>query len=322
MNFSRIATVILMLLCVTAFASAGTLSPGVQAWYVSWQSGMAKLNADIIEAQLRKELDAADITSSFNTYINGYSLDVGDPESSGFIIGPAIRYETDDRLWEFNLAVMWFGAYTTNIDTSFVLNITGLPGPFANGSIPFTVNSELEIAHRDIDLRVRRKINDSISVFLGYKYQSYETSIESHYNINYESTIIFASNLDFSFFAEVHMPYAGLGYRHPFGDSFSLAANLGLGVPVGGRAEKELTINGTDYSENFKIKMAWAVMADIGLVYVMGGSVELRLGYQYQRFTLSVEEIDLDQDGRSNDSGDYVDVFQGVTFAAMYRIGI
>jgi hypothetical protein len=321
MNFSRIATVVLMLLCVTAFASAGTLSPGVQAWYVSWQSGMAKLNADIIEAQLRKELSVADVNGTYGGNISGYSLDVGDPESSGFIFGPAIRYETDDNLWEFNLSVMWFGAYTTNIDSTFTLYTTGLPFPFTNGSIPFTVNSELEVAHRDIDFRVRRAITDRVSAFAGYKYQSYETSIESHYNINYDA-IQFASNLDFSFFAEVHMPYAGLGYRHPFGDSFSLAANLGLGVPVGGRAEKELNINGTDYSENFKIKMAWAVMADIGLVYVMGGSVELRLGYQYQRFTLSVEEIDLDQDGRSNDSGDYVDVFQGVTFAAMYRIGI
>lgn len=320
MKFSRAAIVVIAALCIPAFSAAGTLSPGVQAWYVSWQSGMAKLNADIIEAQLRQELVAADITSSFNANISGYTLDVGDPEGSGFIFGPAISYETDDRNWEFNLSLMWIGSYTTNIDTSFILNVTGL-GPF-NGNIPFKVNSELEIAHRDIDLRARRKITDNISAFAGYKYQSYETSIASHYNINYGSAIIFASNLDFSFFAEVHMPYAGFGYRHPLGESFTLSANLGLGVPIGGRAEKTLTINGTDYSENFDIKMAWAVMADISIVYVMGGNVELHLGYQYQRFTLSVENIDIDQDGQSDDSGDYVDVFQGVTFAALYRFGI
>ncbi|HPA73641.1 MAG TPA: hypothetical protein PKY31_15330 [Spirochaetota bacterium] len=321
MKLFRLATVVLAALFVPVLASAGTLSPGVQAWYVSWQSGMAQLNADIIEAQLRQELDAADGDGTFGGNINGYSLDVGNPEGSGFIFGPALRYETDDRLWEFNLSIMWFGAYTTNIDTSFILNVTGI-SPLLNGSIPFKVSSELEIDHRDIDLRARRKITDAFSAFVGYKYQSYETSIGSHYNINYGSTINFASNLDFSFFAEVHMPYAGVGYSHPFGSAFSLAANLGLGVPIGGRAEKELSINGTDYSENFDIKMAWAVMGDISLVYVMGSSVELRLGYQYQRFTLRVENIDIDQDGQSDDSGDYVDVFQGVTFAALYRIGV
>lgn len=320
MNLPRIATAVLMLLCITAFASAGTLSPGVQAWYVSWQSGMAKLNADIIEAQLRKELSDADILSAYAGNINGYSLDVGEPEGRGFVYGPILQYETDDHVWVFNLSIMWLGAYTTSIDTSFVLNTVAL-GPFT-GSIPFTVNSELEIAHHDIDLRACRKITENISGFFGYKYQSYETSIKSNYNVTNGVTSYFNSNLDFSFFAEVHMPYAGLGYRHPFGDTFSLAANLGLGVPVGGRAEKELIINGTDYSEDFKIRMAWAVMADISLAYVMGGSVELRLGCKYQRFTLRVEEIDIDRDGQSDDSGDYVDVFLGVTCAAVYRIGI
>jgi len=146
MNRFRIAPYFIALLLVPVFTSAGTLSPGVQAWYVSWQSGMAKLNADIIEAQLKKELDAADINGTFGGNINGYSLDVGDPESSGFVLGPSLRYTTDDRLWEFNISLIWFGAYTANIDTIFTLNTTGLPFPL-KGSIPFTVNSELEIAH-------------------------------------------------------------------------------------------------------------------------------------------------------------------------------
>ncbi len=135
MKLFRLATVVLAALFVPVLASAGTLSPGVQAWYVSWQSGMAQLNADIIEAQLRQELEAADITSSFNSYINGYTLDVGEPEGSGFIFGPVIRYETDNRLWEFNLSIMWFGAYTTNIDTSFVLKTENFINSFMKNQV-------------------------------------------------------------------------------------------------------------------------------------------------------------------------------------------
>ena len=36
--------------------SAGTLSLEGQAWYVMWDSGLAKMNAQIVEAQLQKEL--------------------------------------------------------------------------------------------------------------------------------------------------------------------------------------------------------------------------------------------------------------------------
>ncbi len=204
---------------------------GAQGFYSWWDSGLAKMGTDVLEPQLNAALKEDQSIQS--TYITGYTLDVGDPEGRGFILGPRLRYATDDNLWEFTAALMWFGSYTSSIDSSLALTLTGIP--LMSGSIAFPVNTELEIEHKDIDVRCRRALGELFSVFAGYKYQSYETNFEADYNINASSYFTIDASLDFSFKAVLHMPYAGAGILFNASDRFRIGADIALGLIIGGK---------------------------------------------------------------------------------------
>ena len=282
------------------------------------------MTAEATENQLNREL--AQAQAAFPTNITDVSLNVGKPEGKGFIYGPMIGYRTDDKKWDFRAAVMWFGTYTTSMKSTFNLTIAGM-GPFFDGNIPFAVSTDLEIEHRDIDARAGRRISDIFRVFAGYKYQSYLTKIDSSYNIDYAGIINFNSALEFSFEAYMHMPYIGLGIDYPITGMFTVHANFGMGLVVGGGVEQKLKINGTYFNKDLsnnsgEVKTAYSLFGDVNIRIKLMEKVNILAGYQYQMFTLKVEKVDLNSDGTAEESSSNVDIFHGFTLRAEYLFGI
>lgn len=304
--------------------SAGTLSLEGQAWYVTWNSGLAKMNAQIVEAQLQKEL--AQGVTSYSDLASYQGLEVGDPESSGFLIGPCISYQTDDKKWEFRLSSILFGSYSTSVDSSVTVN-ANIMG-FASITTSLPISTDLEIEYRDIDYRTTRMLTDRFGIFAGINYQSYTSELDSNYSFQFNTAgQSMSSNLSFSLDAWMAMLYAGLSYRQPFGNIFTFRGNAGAGTPVAGGVEEDLTITGTFFNnaistDGGKVKMAFMGFAEIGLGMKLGDSVNLELGYQLRRLTVKVEKVDLNADGNADESTDETDLFHGVTFVASYLINI
>lgn len=315
-----------MLLGASAFA--GTLSVGGQGWYVKWDSGLAKMNTQVVEAQLTKELNVAAADGTFTDFGEFQGLDVGDPESSGFLFGPRLSYQTDDKKWEFRLSSMLFGSYSTSVDSSVSIkaNFFGVEIP---GSLP--VSTDFEIEYRDIDLRVIRKLTENFGVFGGAIYQSYTSELESNYSITFKNSQSMSSNIKFNLDAWMAMLYAGISYQRPLGKMFSFTGNIGAGTPVAGGLEQELSINyninGTTNkndisSDGGEVKMAFMGFAEIAIGMKLGERVALELGYQYRRLTVKVDKVDLNADGNADESTSETDIFQGVTFAASYLLNL
>ena len=314
----------LFLVCGMLFgtsAFAGTLSVGAQGWYVNWDSGLAKMNAQVVEAQLKRELDKGVIDLGDLGSYEG--LDVGDPESSGFLAGPRISYQTDDKKWEFRLSSMLFGSYSTSVDASVrvTANFAGFPIP---ATLP--ISADFEIEYRDVDLRTTRMLSNNFGVFGGAIYQSYSSELETNYAFSFNSTSM-SSSLKFKLDAWMAMLYAGLSYRRPLGTMFSFTGNIGAGCPVAGAVEQDLAITGSFFNNTItndggEIKMAFMGFAEIALGMKLGDRVALELGYQYRRLTVKVDKVDLNADGNADESTSETDVFQGVTFAASYLLNL
>ncbi len=300
---------------------AGTLSAGGQSWYVWWDSGMAKMTAASVEAQLKREMNSA---TGVN-FTNYGGLEVGDPESRGFIYGPLLGYQTDDKKWDFTLAMMWWGTYSTKVPSS--VTITGTFPIIGSATQKLGINTDLTVEHKDIDFRAAYKLTDLFLVFGGYKYQSYETAIKADYLFNLTSPM--SAALDFSMKAQMHMPYAGVGIMQPFYDIFTAKANAGVGLIAGGNIDQKLSIRSSnsimnaDYSfDKGKVEMAYCLMGDAAVAVKLVNRVNLELGYQYQRFTFKVKDVDLNADGRAEESGSETDVFHGVTVKAVMLFDI
>jgi len=82
----------LFLVCgmlISTYAFAGTLSVGVQGWYVKWDSGLASMNAQMVEAQLRRELDKGVLDLGEMTSYEG--LDMGNRKAADFWQAPVFH---------------------------------------------------------------------------------------------------------------------------------------------------------------------------------------------------------------------------------------
>lgn len=309
-----------MLISTSAFA--GTLSVGAQAWYVKWDSGLASMNAQMVEAQLRRELDKGVLNLGEMTSYEG--LEIGDPESSGFLAGPRVSYQTEDKKWDFRLSSMLFGAYSTTVDTSVRVSATFPIVGSITQSLP--ISTDFEIEYRDIDLRATRMLTENIGVLAGAIYQTYSSEFESNYSFTYQSSSM-SSSLKFKLDAWMAMLYAGLSYRHPLGTMFSFTGNIGAGCPVAGAVEQDLAITGSFFNNTItndggEIKMAFMGFAEIALGMKLGERVNLELGYQYRRLTVKVDKVDLNADGNADESTSETDIFHGVTFAASYLLNL
>ncbi len=317
---------VLMLVSVFLLAGnpvfAGTLSAGVQGWYTFWDSGLAKMNTQALESQLKREMDQA--KDDLPDFIDYDSLKVGDPESKGPCFGPVIAYETGDKKWQFSSAIMWFGFYTTSVDSSVMVE-----GDFpVVGTVkrPVGINTELEIDYKEIDLRVQRLFMNTFGIFAGYKYEAFSSEEKADYSVSFNGDSMSAS-LDFSLDSNMHMVYAGAAYIRPFFQKFIFNGNLGFGIPFAGGVEQDIRIRSTFFDDDIKnsggeIKSAYMIFGEIIIGYKLSENVNLEAGYQYRRLNVEVEKIDSNADGDAIDSAEEVDVFHGIIVSATYLIDL
>lgn len=321
----KVYPVFLIILCGLLsmnYAEAGTIKVGGQGRYVMWDSGIAKMNAQAIENQLRKEMDQGVVGLSEFSSFSG--LEVGDPEIKGTIFGPQISYETDDKNWEFNASMMLIGSYSTSVDTS--VNVTGTFPFVGSVTTPMTIKTDFEIDYKDIDLRASRMIIDNLSIFAGYIYQSYTSKFEANYQFQF-STLSMGSALNFSLDAYMHMLYGGVSYKKPLNSMFTVKGDLGIGTPVAGKVEQEMKISGSFFNNDIKnnggeVKSALMMFGELNLIINIMENINLDLGYQYRRLNVKVEKLDLNADGLANESKSETDIFHGVKIAATYNFNI
>ncbi len=323
------AVVLMGISAIATSLAAGTVSVGIQSYYAWWDSGMAKMAANSLEAQLTRDMDQA-VISIGNLAAYG-DLEVGDPEGHGFIYGPVLGYRTDDKKWDFELRIMWFRSYTASVNASVSVTGTGGIPPFVGpttATLPY--NTDLTIAHRDIDVKAGYMLTELFRLFAGYKFQSYETGISAEHNFNYFGQTFTASH-DFTFASQMHMPYAGGGIRLRFSDWLTAGADFGFGLIVAGSMQQDMKIRGniagTPVAADFdfdggKVEMAYCLMGNLAVGMKFGNSFSLEVGYQFQRFTFKVKDADLDADGQANDSGSESDLFHGFTVQAVYLINL
>jgi len=302
---------------------AGTLSAGVQSWYVWWDSGLAKMNAQTVENQIRKELEQGQLDVS-GDFLGYQGFEVGDPVSSGFIYGPVFSYKTEDKVWDIRASLMWFGSYSTSVDSTVTL--TG-SFPFVGSvSMPFAIKTDLEIKYKDLDLRVKRMFTENLGLFGGYMFQSYTSEFDSNYNFAF-STLSMNSVMNFKLDAQMHMLYAGLSGESSIGSMFAVNGNIGLGTPVAGKVKQNMTVSGNYFNNDIsnsggEIKAALMMFGEVSGSMKIAEMVRLDLGYQYRRLTVKVEKLDLNADGIANESKNETDIFHGVTFAASYLVNL
>ncbi len=301
---------------------AGTLHIGARGFYTFWDSGIAKMNAQIVENQIQKEMTQAEINIA--NFGGAGGLTVDDPTSSGYVLGPVIGYTTTDKKWSFKGDFMFLGQYTTDIGANVAVT-ANLP-IIGTTTQNLPISSELAIEHTEINLEARRKLTDLFSVFAGYRYPSYTSQIEADYSLSVVAATI-SSDIDFKLNADMHMLFAGVGIEKSFNSVLSLKANLGAGLPVAGSVEQDLKVSSNFFNEDIssdggEIKMALLGFADIAIDFKVSKSVILQLGYQFRYLTVDIEKLDMYADGTANDSASETDIFQGITFKAEYQLAL
>ena len=73
---------------------------------------------------------------------------------TGFLAGPVVAYQTDDRMWAFSLAFMYFSVFT--YETVSMGSLTAPDLAIANGVND--LDYSIELRRREIDVAVSRSI--------------------------------------------------------------------------------------------------------------------------------------------------------------------
>ena len=312
-------SIIIMTISSTSFMYAGTLTAGINANKVWWDSGMAKMTADAVENKLKQDLDQAVIDLvDFDAYDD---LDVSDPSIHGFIFSPFLSYTTDNNKWQYTLDFNCFGNYTSSIDAS--VDLTADYPIFGMQTKTQDIESDIEIEQKDIRVQAAYNITDMLNVFAGYAFQSYQCSVKSDYAFTFNSSPAMQGEIDYSMESKLHMLFIGAGTDIKLSDRFSLNGSFAPGVIVGGSVDQEIKVNSTSFTfNNGKVESAYCIMGDIGLTTKIVENLTMNLGYQIQYFTFKVKDVDLDSDRSADDSESKSDLFQGITIGLAYSYNL
>lgn len=243
-------SVLLVTFSVTALteAYAGTVMIGAKAWYLEWDSAFDKAFADM----LVNYINATEPTQNWTaTYKPG----------RGFLAGPMIGYQTDDRQWAFSGAFMFINSFKTNT----VWNESNVYGG--------DVKTKTEMDRKDVDLSVSYMLTDFMKVFVGYKY------IKATYTSKFD---------DGSEFYKIEMtssmPTAGVSF------ATSLTESLVAGVQFGAMYVKpEYKWDG----ETIKADNSYGVTVEPNLTYVLSENFMLQMGVRYQIYSVKFTDWNL-----------------------------
>ena len=143
MNKKHIILSILMVFLFPSLSQAGTFMVGMKGWYTSWDSAFAKSLGKVVHDDLESGTTPIPNTVTINT-------------GTGYLAGPLVGYQTEDRKWSISAAGMLFSSFTQNtkIETTsgqtFVL--------------------DMELTRKDLDFTAGYSLSDNVKLFAGYKY--------------------------------------------------------------------------------------------------------------------------------------------------------
>jgi len=245
--------VILSFVCLTcpAISNAGTYMLGAKYWYTTWESSVL----DWFEQDLVADFAVA-----------GRTLTAKKDDGTGYLAGPLLSYQTDDKKWSFSLAPMFLSSFSQDWEGSS--------------------------AGMDMDLSANYRLNKYMWVFFGYKYQD----IDIDFTLSYTTTMGSITS-QYKLKQNVHIPTTGAGFVYPVHDKVALGLQLGVLYSI---PDIEMTdIDGSVYT--IWTKPAFGFNGEFTVNCQPIDKLIVQAGYRYQFFRLDALQPQTWQKTESND---------------------
>ena len=239
---------------------AGTVMLGAKGWYAEWDSAFDKALADV----LIKELGP------------GWAATV--KPGTGYLLGPVIGYQTDDKVWSVSGALMLFSKFNNKTE-------------YESSGVP--VDTKTKMNRRDIDLALSFAATDFFKIFVGYKY------ITSKSDVNFDD----GSNF-YSMKSKNSIPTAGVAF------AFQLTEKIAAGIQFGIlyiMSDYKMAVAGGDYEE-VKVDNGYGVNLEPNLSFLVSESVILQTGLRYQIYQVKFTDWGVTKNDR----------FFGITLGVLY----
>ncbi|HOP62451.1 MAG TPA: hypothetical protein PK358_01865 [Spirochaetota bacterium] len=296
--------ILLLLLLTTSAGIAGTISVGVKGWYAYWDGvpdSLSKIVDDDVDEGIEEALSGAGTVDS-NTES---SKDTG----KGFLTGPVLAYQSDDRLWSLSLALMYFSSFKYSTTSEGTITI----GPPTNQNGEHHLDYSIDLKRREIDIALSRSVSARAKVFAGYKYQSLEHNLSVTGPIYISGVPVGDVDTDTEIKITSHIPTAGAGYVFPVSESIFLGLQAGV-IYIIPEYTTETTdnISGEKSDHSATLDKTFGINLEAAASFLFMENLIFQAGYRYQG--MRVKHTASDED----DSIDVWDSFQGVTFSALY----
>ena len=150
-------TVSLIIIFNPSISTAGSYMLGMKGWYAFWD-GSPDAISGIVDDDLDNGVEAS-LDPSFTGTVNSESSS-SKSTGKGYLAGPMLAYQTDDRIWSFSLAFMYLSDFTYDTTSSGIFTI----GPPENLNGINTLNYTIELKRREIDVAISRSISSRMKM--------------------------------------------------------------------------------------------------------------------------------------------------------------
>jgi len=302
---------IIIFLMAPSISMAGSVMIGAKVWYAFWDGSPDDMSG-IVDNAIDEGILYALSSVTPATSQTSSSEETG----TGFLTGPMLAYQTDDRMWSFSLAVMYFSRFNYETESSGTFTFT-IPAPPFNLNGVTNLDYEIELKRREIDVALSRSITSWMKIFAGYKYQRSEFNMDVTGSI-YEPTYITESiDTDVEITTYSHVPTVGLGFALPLSGSIFLGFQAGVGYLIAEFESKvKDNISSTSSKDTYTYKNTLGFTTEATISFLSWERVLFQLGYRYQGMRLERSET-----GNSESSSIW-DSFHGVTFSALYLFSL
>lgn len=301
-------SLLLSFLVVPCTSRAGSLMLGVKGWYAFW-NGWPHKACNIVDNAVEKGI----INGLYDAGATTADSDVNSKKETGngFLAGPILAYQTDDRKWSFSLAFMYFSTFKYETDSSGTYSAT-MP-VLVTGNVDLSYSIELK--RREIDLAVSRSITSWMKIFGGYKYTRIDEKLDIRGSLLGPIVSPISSDTEINSYA--HIPTMGVGIVFPLSESIFVGLQAGVLYLIPNSKEKTTdNIAGTTTKESTEFNNSFGVNMEVMISLVAFESVMVQLGYRYQGMLLDAKATD------ANKAYSVWDSFHGVTLSALYLFNI
>ena len=236
---------VFLMFSIPSASRAGTFMLGLKGWYTSWDSAFAK---------------------TLGAYYHDYFVAAGIPNTvtinpgTGYLAGPLVGYQTDDRKWSLSFAGMIFSSFkqNTKFETSTEKAVL-----------------DLKLTRKDMDFTAGYSLSDHLKLFAGYKYMYTRADLKFKF---------YNGEQDMGWYQTTsNIPSFGVGTAFPLSDKLLLSGQFGLLYVKTNMEYKD----GTSY----KVDNSWGYTIEAALNYLLTQNVFLQAGVKYQTFTLKISDL-------------------------------